>query len=118
MIAPVTSMRSEIGRSSAIVVVGPSPGSTPTMVPRNAPSRQSARLSNVRRTPKPWRRPSNMALQDADALQDPLCRAVGELHLQRRPEQEDDRSDQGERITQGRQPRAALREAKDRQDRQ
>src|ERR1700722_13200295 len=41
------------GSSMAMVVNGPMPGSTPTSVPKVAPSRQYRKLSGVSATPKP-----------------------------------------------------------------
>ena len=42
-----------IGKSMAMVAVGPSPGSTPIAVPRNTPIRQYSRLSGVAAVDKP-----------------------------------------------------------------
>jgi hypothetical protein len=42
-----------IGSSMAMVATGPSPGSTPTSVPSNAPIRQKNRFCGVAATPKP-----------------------------------------------------------------
>jgi hypothetical protein len=45
------------GSSMAIVAGGPSPGITPTTVPRNTPAKHQARFTGVSATAKPWRSP-------------------------------------------------------------
>jgi hypothetical protein len=45
------------GRSIAIVVIGPSPGSTPTSVPNSAPARQNSTFVGESATLNPLARP-------------------------------------------------------------
>ena len=47
MMAGVVSMLKVIGRSMAIVAVGPIPGRTPIRVPINTPAKQAKRLVSV-----------------------------------------------------------------------
>ena len=51
--APVGVSENVNGRSSAIVVTGPSPGSTPINVPSSTPARQAIRWSGVSAVAKP-----------------------------------------------------------------
>src|SRR5690349_6695342 len=59
MMRPVTGPYGIVnGRRSAIVAVGPRPGSTPTIVPISAPTKQAIRLTAVKELAKPVRRRS------------------------------------------------------------
>jgi hypothetical protein len=54
MMMPASGGRKKvIGSSTAMVAVGPIPGSTPISVPSSAPSRQKARFAGVIASPKP-----------------------------------------------------------------
>src|SRR5690242_5475180 len=53
MSAPAGSMRKVSGRSIAIVAGGPSPGRTPTTVPRNTPTKHHRRFMGSSATPNP-----------------------------------------------------------------
>src|SRR5829696_865250 len=51
--APTGSSPKVMGRSMAMVAIGPTPGSTPMSVPTRTPRKQRARLVNEKATPKP-----------------------------------------------------------------
>ena len=53
MSAPVGSSFAVAGKSNAMVSAGPTPGSTPTAVPRVTPSNPHLRLVSVSATAKP-----------------------------------------------------------------
>src|SRR5687768_15577337 len=53
MSAPTGESQNVTGSSSAMVVSGPMPGSTPIAVPTTQPKKQSSRLLSVSATPKP-----------------------------------------------------------------
>jgi hypothetical protein len=54
MMMPASGGRKKvIGKSTAMVAVGPIPGRTPIRVPSSAPSRQKARLAGVIASPNP-----------------------------------------------------------------
>src|SRR5687767_8930282 len=86
MISDVTGSKPKvIGRSMAMVAVGPMPGSTPTAVPRATPRRQKSRFVGVKAVSRPSPRLSNTP--------------IGSLPLQpgadvRQPELQDDDEDQ------------------------
>src|SRR5688500_8886582 len=86
MISDVTGSKPKvIGRSMAMVAVGPIPGSTPTAVPRATPRRQKSRFVGVNAVSKPSPRLSNTP--------------IGALPLQpraevRQPELQHDHEDQ------------------------
>ena len=63
MIALVGSIWNVSGRSIAIVAAGPSPGMTPTIVPKRQPMKHHMRLPGVNATAKPWMRPSAISIQ-------------------------------------------------------
>src|SRR5690349_15148351 len=56
MMSPVTGPYGIVnGRRSAIVAVGPRPGSTPTIVPISAPTKHAMRLTALNESMKPLR---------------------------------------------------------------
>src|SRR4029079_15050569 len=75
MMSPVTGPYGIVnGRRSAIVAVGPSPGSTPTIVPMSAPPKQAMRLTAVKELANPVRRrskpPMSLESEQETAWQD------------------------------------------------
>ena len=63
MMAPVGVREKVNGRSNAMVVTGPSPGSTPMSVPRNTPARHASRFSGVSAVANPSARCSPATTQ-------------------------------------------------------
>src|SRR4051812_24427031 len=61
MMAPAGFMWNVNGSSIATVAGGPRPGSTPTTVPRNTPTKHHSRLVGSSATPKPWARPESIS---------------------------------------------------------
>ena len=61
MMAPAGFMRKVSGSSIAIVAGGPSPGSTPTTVPRNTPTKHQKRFAGSSATAKPFARPERIS---------------------------------------------------------
>src|SRR5690348_4472369 len=81
MIAPVGFMWNVSGSSIATVAGGPSPGSTPTTVPRNTPTKHHSRFPGSSATPKPWASPERISTLEPDE-------AGGQRHAQREREHE------------------------------
>src|SRR5882672_9022542 len=66
MIAPAGFMLKVSGSSIAMVAGGPRPGSTPTTVPRNTPTKHHSRFEGASATEKPCRRPATMSTLEAE----------------------------------------------------
>src|SRR5581483_7470828 len=66
MIAPAGFMWKVSGSSMATVAGGPSPGSTPTTVPRSTPTKHQSRLVGSSATPKPWARLARISTLEPD----------------------------------------------------
>src|SRR5581483_7651006 len=79
MIAPAGFMWKVSGSSIATVAGGPSPGSTPTTVPRNTPTKHQSRLTGSSATPKPWARPERISTLEPQ-------QARGQRHAERHRE--------------------------------
>src|SRR5687768_4077410 len=58
-----------IGRSMAMVAVGPMPGSTPMIVPRSTPTKQKTMLIGVKAVSKPRPRCANRSIAVASGAQ-------------------------------------------------
>src|SRR5688500_14759732 len=87
MISDVTGSKPKvIGRSMAMVAVGPMPGSTPTAVPRATPRRQKSRFVGVKAVSKPSARLSKTPI---DALPLQPGAEVRQPELQRDHEDQD-----------------------------
>src|SRR5262252_6279416 len=65
MIAPAGFMLKVSGSSIAMVAGGPSPGSTPTTVPRSTPTKHHSRFAGWNATEKPCSRPARMSTLEA-----------------------------------------------------
>src|SRR6516162_3779539 len=65
MIAPAGFMLKVSGSSIAIVAGGPRPGSTPTTVPRNTPTKHHRRFVGARATEKPCSSPERISTLEA-----------------------------------------------------
>src|SRR3954451_16867969 len=97
MKAAVGSTLKVIGRSSAIVSAGPSPGSTPIAVPSVVPTRHHIRLVGVSATAQPfinWAQASISAARHAEqTFQEIFHHAGADIHPQRlgKPEIGDER---------------------------
>src|SRR5262245_42557107 len=81
MMAPAGFMWNVSGSSIATVAGGPSPGSTPTMVPRNTPTKHHRRLVGSRATPNPCARPERISTSEPQ-------HARGQRHAERHREHE------------------------------
>src|SRR5882672_1385379 len=79
MIAPAGFMLNVSGSSIAIVAGGPSPGRTPTIVPRNTPTKHHRRFAGSNATENPCSRPVRMSTLEAQ-------RARGKREAQREVE--------------------------------
>src|SRR5882672_7421550 len=90
MMAPAGFMLKVSGKSIAMVAGGPRPGSTPTTVPRNTPTKHHSRLEGASATEKPCRRPATMSTLEAQ-------RACREREAQRQVEHQIEAEPGGQR---------------------
>jgi hypothetical protein len=56
------------GSSMAMVAGGPSPGSTPTTVPRKQPAKHQKRFTGVSATANPWNMPLMTSIRIRDSF--------------------------------------------------